>query len=291
MKILAIVNLFSGKGKGREYLKVLQNELKDGNELKIYLTKDKPHTVNFVKNYCRDFDMIVVVGGDGTLNEVVNGCMAAKSDVPVGYIPAGSTNDFATTLKLVRDPVEACRSFLKMNTKPLDVGVFNGRYFTYVAAAGAFSETSYATSTELKNKLGHFAYILGGIASVPTIRPQHMRVEVDGRVFEGDYLLTMISNSTSVGGVFSYEDTLVSLDDGKFEIALLREPEMIYELGSLLKDVLLHKYNGDYIEFASGSHIRIDSPKEIPWSLDGEFGGAYTAMEIDNIHKALKLLI
>ena len=291
MKILAIVNLFSGKGKGREYLKILQSELKNGNELKIYLTKDKEHTVAFVKNNCKKFDMIVVVGGDGTLNEVVSGYLAAGADTPTGYIPAGSTNDFATTLKLVRDPREACREFLEMKTRKLDVGVFNGRYFTYVAAAGAFSETSYSTPTELKNKLGHFAYILGGIASVPTIRPQHMKVDVDGKVFEGDYLLAMISNSTSVGGVFSYEDTLVSLDDGKFEIALLREPDMIYELGSLLKDVLLHKYNGDYIDFASGSHIHIDSPKEIPWSLDGEFGGSYTSMDIDNLHEAFNLLI
>lgn len=291
MKILAIVNLFSGKGKGREYLKILQSELKEGNELKIYLTKDKEHTVNFVKEHCGSFDMMVVVGGDGTLNEVVSGYMASSSKTPIGYIPAGSTNDFATTLKLVRDPREACRSFLRMNTRSLDIGVFNERYFTYVAAAGAFSETSYSTPTGLKNKFGHLAYIFGGIASVPTIRPQHMRVEVDGRVFEGDYLIAMISNSTSVGGVFSYEETLVSLNDGKFEVALLKEPDMIYEFGSLLKDVLTHKYNGDYIEFASGSHIRIDSPKPIPWSLDGEFGGAYTAMDIENLHEVLDLLV
>ena len=291
MKILVIVNLISGKGKAKEYLSVIREKLKPGNEFKVYITRDKLSTVRFVKEYCREFDMIVVVGGDGTLNEVINGYVSCGCDTPVGYIPAGSTNDFANTLKLVRDPYEACESFLRMNTRKLDIGCFNGTYFTYVAAAGAFSATSYNTPVELKNRLGHLAYILGGIASLPAVRSQHMRITVDGKVYENDYLIVMISNSTSVGGVFSYEETVVSLDDGKFELALLKEPDNLTELGSVIKDVLVRDYDSDYIDFLSGSDITIESPHPVAWSLDGEYGGKYGQMHIVNLERKLNLLI
>ena len=291
MNILVIVNLHSGKGKAKEFLPVIRRILKPGNEFKVYITSEKERTVSFVREQCRLFDMLIVVGGDGTLNEVVNGYVSADCDTPLGYIPAGSTNDFATTLKLVRDPAEACESFLKMNTRRLDVGCFNGTYFTYVAAAGAFSATSYNTPAELKNRLGHLAYVLGGIASLPTVRPQRMRFTVDGKVYEDDYLIVMISNSTSVGGVFSYDDTLVSLDDGKFELALLKEPENITEYGSVLKDILVRDYNSDYIDYCSGRDIVIESPNPVAWSLDGEYGGEYTRMTVKNLNKKLNLLI
>lgn len=291
MKILVIANLNSGKGKAKEYLPVVKRELKPNNELKIYLTKDKEHTIKFVTKNCTKFDMLVVLGGDGTMNEVVNGYIAAGCTTPVGYIPTGSTNDYATTLKLTKDPAEACRNFLKYNTRKIDVGVFNDRYFTYVAAAGAFSEASYATPPELKQKLGHFAYILGGVKSLTNIKPLHLRLTVDGTVLEDDYLIVLISNSTSVGGVFSFEESIVMLDDGKFEVALLKEPEEHIEIGSLIKDVLVRNYNGDYITLISGSEITIESPTPVAWSLDGEFGGEHTVMKVENKHCALNLLV
>lgn len=290
MRILAIVNLYAGKGKAREILPVLQRKLKNGNELKIYLTKDKEHTIKLVYDNCNKFDMLVAVGGDGTLNEVINGYMEANCKRPLGYIPAGSTNDFASTLKLKLDAEEACDSFLKMQTRKIDIGKFNGKYFTYVSAAGAFTAASYQTPTKMKNQLGHFAYILSGLASLPTIKPLHMRITVDGNVYEDEYLLAMISNSTSVGGIFSYEEDLVSLNDGKFEIGLVKEPDSPIELGSLLKDVLVHNYNRDYLLFCSGSKIRIESPKAIAWTLDGEYGGEYEETLIENIHEGLNLL-
>ncbi len=291
MKILVIVNLKAGRGKAAEHLAVIRRKLKEGNEFKVYITQTKEQTIAFVTEKCRDFDIIVVVGGDGTLNEVLNGYLKAGCDTPLGYIPSGSTNDFANTLKLIADPEEACEGFLRLNTRKLDVGMLNGTYFSYVAAAGAFSATSYNTPTRLKNRIGHMAYILGGLMSLHTIKPQHMRITVDGTVYEDDYLIVAVSNSTSVGGVFSYEDSMVGLDDGKFEVALLRSPDQLNELGSLFKEVLSHDYSGDYFNVYSGACIKIESPKPVSWSLDGEFGGEFIETNIENLHGALNLLV
>ncbi len=291
MRILVIANLNSGKGKAKEYLPVVKRELKPDNELKIYLTKDREHTVSFVAKHCAAFDMLIVLGGDGTMNEVINGYVPAKCKTPVGYIPTGSTNDFASSLKLAKNPAEACKVFMKMNTRKIDVGVMNGRYFTYVAAAGAFAETSYATPADLKHRLGYFAYVLSGVKSLSAIKPLHLRLTVEGRVIEDEYLIALISNSTSVGGVFNYEESLVTLDDGKFEIALLKEPENANEFGSVLKDVIYKNYNGDYITLVSASELLIESPSPIAWSLDGEYGGEYTSMRVENIGGALNLLV
>ncbi|MDD4125640.1 MAG: YegS/Rv2252/BmrU family lipid kinase [Eubacteriales bacterium] len=235
--------------------------------------------------------MLVVLGGDGTMNEVINGYIPTGCVTPIGYIPTGSTNDFAATLKLTKNPSEACKAFMKMNTRKIDIGFFNGKYFTYVAAAGAFTEASYATPADLKHKLGHFAYVLGGVKSLPAIKPLHLRLTVDGRVIEDEYLIALISNSTSVGGVFNYEESLVLLDDGKFEVALLKEPENANEFGSVLKDVIYRNYNGDYITLVSGSHILLESPSPIAWSLDGEYGGEYTSIKVENLRGALTLLV
>lgn len=291
MKILIIANLNSGKGKAKEYLPEIKKELKPGNELKIYLTKDKEHTINFVKKHCNNFDMLIVLGGDGTMNEVVNGYVLSKSKTPVGYIPTGSTNDFATSLKLPKTPCEACKNFMNLNTRKIDIGSFNGRYFTYVAAAGVFSETSYSTPPELKQKLGHFAYVLGGVKSLPAIKPLHLRITVDGSVIEDDYLIALISNSTSVGGVFTFDESLVMLDDGKFEVALLKEPEEPNEFGSMLKDIIYRNYNGDYLTLVSGAEILLESPSPVAWSLDGEYGGEHTVMKVVNLPSALNLLV
>lgn len=291
MKILVIANLHSGKGKAKEFLPVVKRELKPENELKIYLTKDREHTVRFVEKHAGAFDMLIVLGGDGTMNEIINGYVPAGCETPVGYIPTGSTNDFATSLKLHRDPVEACGAFLRQNTKKIDIGMFNDKYFTYVAAAGAFSETSYSTPAELKQKLGYFAYVLGGVKSLPAIKPLHLRLTVEGRVIEDEYLIAFISNSHSVGGVFSYKNSLVRLDDGKLEIALLKEPENANEFGSVIKDVIYRNYNGDYISLISASEALLESPVPVAWSLDGEYGGAYSTVRIKNLPQALTLLI
>jgi YegS/Rv2252/BmrU family lipid kinase len=291
MKILVIVNLRAGRGKSAEHLETIRRKLKEGNELKVYVTQSKEQTICFVREKCRDFDMIIVVGGDGTLNEVLNGYLACACGVPLGYIPAGSTNDFANTLKLESDPEKACDIFLRMNTRRLDVGCLNGTYYSYVAAAGAFSATSYNTPAKLKNKIGHMAYILGGLTSIPTIKPQHMRITIDGEVYEDDYLIVAVSNSTSVGGVFTYEDAMVTLDDGMFEVALLKSPDQLNEIGSVLKEVFSHEYAGDYFTVISGSHVTIESPKPVSWSIDGEYGGEYYVTEIENHHGALNLLV
>ncbi len=291
MKILIIANLKSGKGRAADLLPAIKQVLKPDNELKIYLTAEKQKTISFAAANADNFDFVVVVGGDGTLSEVINGFAVKGSKTPLGYIPAGSTNDFASSLGLEKDPIAASENFLKMRIKSIDIGCFNSACFTYVAAAGVFSKTSYATPQELKKRLGKFAYMLGGVTSIPTARPIHLRAEVDGKTFEDDYFLALVSNSYCIGGMLKYDKNLISLDDGKLEVMLVKEPENANELGSLLKDILYRNFDGGYIDFASGSNIVITSPKKIAWSLDGEFGGEHDRAEIKVCPKALNLLV
>jgi YegS/Rv2252/BmrU family lipid kinase len=235
-------------------------------------------------------DVVVCCGGDGTLNEAINGILKSGADVPVGYIPAGSTNDFAASLHLPTNVMDAARAIVEGEPHQYDVGNFADRYFTYVASFGAFTRASYATPQNVKNALGHTAYLLGGIQELSQIRPVHIRLEHDSGVMEDDYIFGALSNSTSVGGILALDPKQVDMQDGKFELILVRAPRDILEISECIRALQTQKYNCGMITFLSTTHARITAEPGTVWTLDGEKMECGETVEASNLHHAIRLI-
>ena len=259
-------------------------------EVTVFMTAYSGHGREIVENRCRDYDVIVCAGGDGTLNETITGLLRAGGNTPIGYIPCGSTNDFATTLKLPLNPVDAARLVVEGVPVPQDVGRFDRGYFTYVASFGAFTRASYATPQNVKNALGHLAYWLEGISELGQIRPTQVRFEFDGKTVEGEFLFGAISNTTSVGGVLTLDPRQVDLQDGKFELLLIRMPRDGNELKELLLALTEQKYCCNVITFDSFSRLTAKFPMEMIWSLDGERTRGSGVVEIENLCHAIRII-
>ena len=234
--------------------------------------------------------LVVCCGGDGTLNEVVTGLLAHPDQMPIlGYLPAGTTNDFSKTLKLPADLMRAAQIAVEGSPSPCDVGYFNGRPFVYVAAFGVFSEVSYATPQSSKNALGHLAYVLGGIKSLTQLRPYHMKVTHDGETIEGEFIYGMVSDSVSVGGFRGLKEEDVKLDDGLFEVMLVKNPRTMEELTTILNALMKKQPDGNVIGFQSGD-ITFEAGEQVAWTLDGEFGGDTENVRIWNQPRVLRIM-
>ena len=236
-------------------------------------------------------DLIVCIGGDGTFNEVVSGVIQSGVRVPIGYIPAGSTNDFANSLHLSKGIVKAAHDIVQGEPVSLDIGTFNGRNFSYVASFGAFTKTSYATPQNVKNALGHLAYVLGGINSIASIRAEHMAFEVNGMKYEDDYIFGAISNSTSVGGILTLKPELVDMSDGEFELLLVKAPHDLVELGAIIHMLTTQNYEDEMITFINASEFNIHASKETSWTLDGEYQEGMEEIKVVNMHHAIDLIM
>lgn len=235
---------------------------------------------------------MVCAGGDGTFNEVVSGVYAAGSDTPIGYIPAGSTNDFASSMHLSRNLLQAARDIVEGEPRTLDLGSFNGRCFSYVASFGAFTRASYATSQSVKNALGHLAYVLGGIKELPSIRSRHVRFLLDHEtVLEDDYIFGAISNSTSVAGILTLSPEIVDMNDGVFELLLVRKPQSLMELSDCVLALTTQDYHTPMLTFTSASHLEIDAPADMDWTLDGEQAKGQAHCVAENLHNAVKVIV
>ena len=238
-----------------------------------------------------EMDIVVCCGGDGTFNETVAGVMQCGREVPVGYIPAGSTNDFAASLKLPTEPLEAAQEIVEGEPVAYDAGSFCGRFFSYVASFGAFTRTSYTTPQSIKNALGHTAYVLSGISELSQIRPEHIRMEINGETVEDDFLFGAICNSTSVGGILTLDPKQVDMADGKLEVLLVRSPRSLLELTECIAAVQSQQYNNcEMITFRSGSEIRITADPNMPWTLDGEREDGHREIREVNNHLAYRLV-
>ena len=232
----------------------------------------------------------IACGGDGTLNEVVSGLLAGGHTTPVGYIPAGSTNDFAASLKLPNNIMQAAQDILEGQPITYDVGKFGDRYFCYVASFGAFTKTSYAMPQSVKNALGHTAYVLGGISELSQIRNEHIRMEIDGEVVEDDFLFGAICNSTSIGGILTLPPNRVDMGDGVFEVMLIRAPRNLTELTECILSVQSQSYNCGMITFRSARSIRVTADPNMPWTLDGERSDGAAQIAVKNLHHAIRLM-
>ena len=290
-KMLFIVNPYSGQGKIKNKLcTVLDIFMKAGYEVTIHLTQAPLDARKQARERAKKYDRLVCCGGDGTLDEVVSGVLESGAHVSIGYIPAGSTNDFSKSLKLPVDMSKAALTAAKGIPKKFDVGRLNERNFVYVAAFGAFTEISYKTPQEVKNVLGYLAYLVEGAKSLKDIKAYPMKVEYDGKEVEGDYMVGMITNSISVAGMKlpSIKDSL--LDDGLFEVLLVKMPQNLIELQSVVSELLTGKVNSKYIHFFRAGSLHMTSLQEVSWTVDGEYGGTYQEVTVENCRQAICLV-
>ncbi|HKL98821.1 MAG TPA: diacylglycerol kinase family protein [Mobilitalea sp.] len=292
-KILLIVNPIAGRTHAKSNLiRVLDIFSRNGYQVDLQKTTYKGHAVELVLEYAGENDIVVCCGGDGTLNEVVSGVMQSGLKMPLGYIPAGTTNDFASSLKLSYKLDIAIKAILGGNPRTLDIGMFqNKRYFNYIASFGAFTGSSYSTPQSYKNSIGHLAYVFEGMKDIPNIRPYHVRVEANGVVYEDDYIFGAVSNSISIGGVIKLNSKQVDLNDGLFEIFLVKNPKSPIELSRILFAITKKEYSDKMIEFIKASEVTFHMSQQIPWSLDGEYEAGGKEIYIRNIHNAFKLLV
>ena len=292
--LLFIYNAVSGKGKIPAELPVILDIFtKAGYLVTSYPTQHKSDAARIARELGGNFDRVVCAGGDGTLSETVAGLMTLTNRPVLGYIPAGSTNDCARTLRLPKDLKKAAAlAVSEAMPRPWDIGKLNDRSFVYVSAFGAFTEVSYDTPQELKNAFGHLAYVMAGIASIPSITPYRMKVRYNGKEIEDDFYYGMVCNSISVGGMKTPAQNPVVLDDGLFEVVLVKRPLGLSELTAALMSLIyknpveagsaLLSFRTDKVEFISS--------KPIPWTLDGEYGGSHTTCLVENCCRAITVM-
>ena len=287
-----VMNPYAGMRKAAKVLpEILAVFNRAGFDVRVYITAEPGDAIGAVERLAKGMDLVVCSGGDGTFNETVTGLMRANLDLPIGYIPAGSTNDFATSLGLPSDCVEAARHIVEGTPYTIDAGKFGQRYFSYVASFGAFTRASYSTPQSAKNLLGHAAYILEGMQELSQIRKHHVKLTLDdGEVLEDDYVFGAICNSTSVGGIMTLDPSQVDLRDGKFEVLLVRAPKNLQEISECLLSLQKQHYNNAMMTFRSASRITVEAEPDMPWTLDGEKENGHETVQIQNLHRAIRII-
>ena len=294
-KVLFIFNPVAGKSQIRtDLVDILQILSKDAYMVNCYPTKCQGDARNMVRSRREDYKYVFCAGGDGTLDEVVTGMMenTEKPVIPIGYIPAGTTNDFASSLGIPSDMKEAARAAARGRIFKCDLGRLNNDiYFTYVAAFGIFTETSYETPQDMKNMLGHMAYVLQGVMDLGKIRTYHFSVETDELSISDEFVFGMITNSKSVGGIMDITGGRVDMSDGLFEVTLIKMPTNILELGEIVQYLNRVIDTSDFVYQFKTSHIIMESPEMVKWTKDGEYGGSYKRIEITNLHQALDIIV
>ncbi len=291
-KMLFIYNPKSGKAQIKNHLSDILNVFaRGGYEVTVYPTQQRGDAGTIMINRKPDYDLVVCSGGDGTLDEVVTGMMKSPFRTPIGYIPAGSTNDFGGSLHLPKQMVRAAEIIVNGRTFPCDVGIFNDDIFVYIAAFGLFTDVSYETKQDMKNLLGHMAYLLEGVKRLSSIRSYHMKVTHDNGVIEDDFMYGMITNSESVGGFKRITGKNVQLDDGVFEVTLIKKPKNAIELNEIYTCLMKNEINSKAIYCFKTSKITIEPTEPIAWTLDGEYGGTHEQVDIENCCKAMEIRV
>ncbi len=291
-KLLFVFNPHSGRAQIKNnLLSIIDTFTKSGYEVTAFPTQARLDCYNIIKENGPFFDLAVCCGGDGTLNETVKGLMELVHPPLLGYIPAGTTNDFAYSLNLPKDMQKAAEMIVSGIPFACDIGALNGSYFTYVAAFGAFTEVPYQTPQQTKNFLGHLAYIIEGIKRLPSIKSYRLKIEHDGKVVEDNFVLALITNSVSIGGYRNLSELGIVLDDGLFEVTLIRTPKGPFDLQNILTSIIKQDLSSPYIYSIKTSAIKISCDEPVGWTLDGESGGDFKEAQIENNKQAVKIII
>ncbi|MCI6053989.1 diacylglycerol/lipid kinase family protein [Dysosmobacter sp.] len=291
-KLLLIFNPKAGRSKPRGPLfDALALLSENGYLVRIHRTTAAGDAAETAAREGGDYDLVVASGGDGTLNEVISGLSRLEHPPLLGYLPQGSTNDFAASLRIPGDPEQAAAAIVQQRVQVLDIGQWNQRCFAYVASFGAFTKTSYSAPQAAKNALGHFAYILEGMKDLNSLRPYRVKITADGETLDGEYLFGAVCNSTSIGGLMKLDPGRVVLDDGKFELLLIPNPKNAMDLQNLVMDLLNQNYDGQGLIFRHVSQLHLETKEDLPWSLDGEYAPSVPAVDIVNCRGALRMLL
>ena len=296
-KLLFVYNPRAGKEMLKPRLSdVLDIFVKAGYEVTVHPTQAYRDAYYQIKEYeVGKYNLIACSGGDGTIDEVATGMMKrremGKDVVPVGYIPAGTTNDFAKSLHIPRKPLAAADNAVKGVPFPCDIGKFNDSVFVYIAAFGIFTDVSYETDQAVKNVLGHMAYILEGAKRIFNIPSYKIKVEHDGEVIEDEVIFGMVTNSRSVVGFSNMVGKNIVFDDGLFEVTLIKTPKNPIALQEIIAALLIEQVDTKHMYTFKTKKITFDSVEEIPWTLDGEFGGEQDYVEIENVQKAMEIMV
>ena len=290
--MLFIYNPKAGKAQIKNHLvDILDIFVKAGYEVTVYPTQSHGDAIKKTMKKKDKYDIVVCSGGDGTMDEVFTGMMKCEKKVPIGYIPAGSTNDFAMSLNVPKNMVQAAQTVVDGETYAVDVGEFNDDVFAYIAAFGLFTEVSYSTDQQVKNMLGHIAYLLEGVKRLSTIKSYKLKVTLNDEVIEDDFIFGMITNSFSVGGFSGITGNDVQMDDGEFEVTLIKRPMNPLELNRVMAALVDREVDSECMYCYKAKEIRIESEEEVAWTLDGEFGGNHQEVTIKNLHKALEIRV
>ena len=291
-RLYFIYNPLAGKGNIRgKMFEIIQTLAASEYELTVYPTRAEKDAVERVRELPDDYDLVVCSGGDGTLDEVVTGMMQRERKLPIGYIPAGSCNDFARSLQIPGNMQQAAEIAVRGEDFAVDVGSLNDRNFIYVAAFGIFTDVSYSTKQETKNVLGHMAYILEGMRRLTSVKSYYLKVSSDEMSFEGDFLFGMVTNSRSVGGFKSIVGKNVVFDDGIYEVTFIQRPKNPMELQEILAALAISQIDTKYMYSFRSSRVVVEAEEPVPWALDGEYGGEYTRTVITNNPQAVEIRI
>ena len=282
-KMLFIFNPVSGKAQIKsKLLEIIKTFVSGGFSVEVHPTQKKGEVSEIISERASEYDRIVVSGGDGTLNE----CICGLSDISqelrpvIGFIPAGTTNDFASNLKIPRDMIKASKIAISGEVFSCDIGTFNDKHFLYVAAFGAFTDIPYETPQMNKNYLGHLAYLLEGMKKLTNLKSYKLTVEADGNSYTGEYAFGMASNSNYVAGMKTRSKLHAALNDGLFEVILIKYPKTLMELQAIISDLLTQNFSSNHFEMFRTSSATFTFENETPWTLDGEFGGLVSYADI-----------
>lgn len=290
--MMLLINPVAGRGLMKTGLGETLEVFYNGGYLPtVYFTEYAGQAKELAAKHGGSHELVVCLGGDGTLSDVMSGLSALKEPPPIGYIPTGTANDVATTLGLSRDPIRAANTIISGRAIPYDLGrISTGETFSYVSAFGAFTEVSYQTRQQAKQALGHLAYIFEGMTHLPKLTHYSTTVEYDNGVIEDELCFGGVTNSTSVAGLVRLDDSLVGLGDGRFEVILIKRPKNVNDLNGIISGILLRNYNNEYVTVLQSRRVRFTFTKPVSWTRDGENGGCHTDITLEclpSIHRII----
>lgn len=287
-KMLFVFNPHSGKGQIRQHLLTITDTFtKGGYEVTVHPTQCRNDAYEKISSRIEDFEVVACSGGDGTLNETIKAVMTSGKRLPIGYIPSGTMNDFASAIGIPKDMPAAAQKIVDGDIVTVDIGSFNSEYFTYIAAFGMFTEVSYETSQQMKNMFGSLAYIMEGMKRFNMTKTYRVTVTCNGETTEDEYIYGMVSNSSSIGGIKGFGGDDILLDDGVFEVFLIKAPKNLQEFQFTINALMKHELDAKCFTCFKASEVTFHSDNDLPWTLDGEFGGNCRNVTVKNNHRAI----